>query len=206
MGIKPAQPCCKTVGIFCSADDRVSGRFKNIAYELGKRLREKNLAVITGGSNTGLMKDVVDGHAVAPCSAGVHGVMPKVLASYNACHTSIPENNFTWTENLHGRLAVFHERCSIIIVLPGGFGTLHELMDFLVHSQLGIVQVPIIVMNIGGFWNYQLKQFQVMIEQNCLSAKHLEFIKIVDTLEDCLHSIENVFLESGPKNFKYKCV
>lgn len=192
MKIVPAEISRKTVGIFCSADDKVPDEFKSVAYELGKKLREKDLGIVTGGSNTGLMKEVIDGYV--ELSSELHyacGVIPESFKSYDIQHRSIPEENLTWTESLHSRLAAFHEKCSVIVVLPGGFGTLHELMDFLVHNQLGLIQVPIIVVNVDGFWNDQFKQFEKMVEKNCLEIKHLSSINIIDTLEGCLEIIDN---------------
>lgn len=174
MQIKLTEKSQTVVGIFCSADDKVPAEFKAIAYELGKKLREKDLDIVTSASKTGLIREVARGYE---------------SISITTRHFFIPDDNPTWVENLYNRVAAFHERCSVIVVLPGGFGTLHELMDFLVHNQLGLIQVPIIVLNINGFWDGQFKQFEKMVEKSCLTAKHLSSINVVTTLEDCVAAI-----------------
>ncbi|MCE2716841.1 MAG: LOG family protein [Pseudomonadota bacterium] len=176
MKIETTEVSQKMVGIFCSADDKVPHEFKILAYELAKKLREKDLGIVTSASKTGLIREVARGYG---------------SISITTRHFFIPDDNPTWTENLYSRLSAFHERCSVIVVLPGGFGTLHELMDFLVHNQLGLIKVPIIVLNIDGFWDGQLKQFEKMVEKNCLAIKHLSFIKVVPTLEGCIAAIDN---------------
>lgn len=178
------------VAIFCSADDKVSERFKQVAYSLGKQLGSLHCGLITGGSKTGLMKEVVDGYAsTAQDLKQLYGVMPQVLMQYNVHHSAIPQENFTWTETMHARLATFHALADVIIILPGGFGTLHELMDFLVHNQFALCKKRIILLNPDGFWDNLLAQFHVMVEQKLLALKHLELLTLVSSEQACIEKL-----------------
>jgi uncharacterized protein (TIGR00730 family) len=169
----------RNVAIFCSADDKASEQFKQLAYTLGKRLGQEQFGLITGGSRTGLIKEVIDGYSQA-------AVMPQVLAKYNVHHTTISQENFTWTDTVYTRLEFFSIHADAVIVLPGGFGTLHELMDCLVHRQFGLNKKSLILFNSDGYWNFLLLQFQVMLEQQLLSPQHMTALSVATSLDECI--------------------
>ncbi len=180
------------VAVFCSADDKVSESFKILAHNLGKQLAKHNFGLITGGSRTGLMKEVVDGYTSGATSLeNLYGVMPQVLAEYNVHHPAIPQENLHWVKTLHIRLAKYHDLADIIIILPGGFGTLHELMDFLVHNQFALNVKPIILINSQGYWDNLLAQFQTMIKHKLLSPKHLTALSLVKSDDECIEKLIN---------------
>lgn len=180
------------VAVFCSADNKVSGAYKTMAYNLGKKLGSHNFGLVTGGSKTGLMKEVVDGYiSSAHTKKGLYGVMPHVLYSYNVHHEDILTENLLWVDTLHLRLARFAELAQTIIILPGGFGTLHELMDFLAHNQFALTSKPIILINYQGYWDNLLAQFKVMNEQQLLADKHLHAIHVVDSEDECMNILVN---------------
>jgi len=175
------------VAVFCGADDKVCDQFKAAAYNLGRQLGTNNFGLVTGGSRTGLMNEITNGYMSTLANPQhLHGVIPQVLAQYDIHHRSIPQENIRWTKTIHTRLATFHELTDAIIVLPGGFGTLHELMDFLVHRQFGLNKKPIILFNPNGFWNSLLMQFNIMIEQKLLSPKHMEVFAVVSCEDECI--------------------
>lgn len=180
------------VAVFCSADDKASLELKNLAYALGEQLGLNKFGLITGGSNTGLMKEVVDGYAKQDWSTqDVYGVLPRALEKYHVEHPSIPVANLYWVDTFNERLEKFHELADIIVVLPGGFGTLHELMDFLVHNQFGLDNKQIILVNKEKFWDDLLAQFKHMNEQKLLSDAHLHSVVIVESAEDCVKLLRN---------------
>ena len=184
MSIQAGQPM---VAVFCSADDNASDQFKILAHNLGKQLAGSHYGLITGGSRTGLMKEVTDGYvATAKDLKNLYGALPQVLASYNVQHTAIPTQNLLWTETLHTRLDIFNQRADIIIILPGGFGTLHELLDFLVINQFTPNKKPIIIINPDGYWDHLLQQFETMIKHKLLSKHHAAALITVSSERECL--------------------
>lgn len=129
------------VAVFCSADNKVADSFKLLAHNLGTLLGKHGFGLVTGGSQTGLMKEVTDGYcSTAQTLDYLYGIMPEALRPYNAQHKKIPENQLLWVDTMHNRLTAFHNASDAIIILPGGYGTLHELMDFLVHSQFELIK------------------------------------------------------------------
>lgn len=178
------------VAVFCSADDKVSDGFKEDARWLGSELAKNQFGLVTGGSKTGLMKEVVNGYVgVASSLTNLHGVLPQALASFDVQHPAIPTENLQWVDTIHIRLTAFHERADVIIALPGGFGTLHEILDFLVHKQFGLIQKKIILLNCDGFWNNLINQFQTMIEQNLLTEKALAGLEVFNSVQDCMNAL-----------------
>lgn len=178
------------IGVFCGADDNISTRFKEIAFSLGAFIAEKNYGLVTGGSKTGLMKEVVDGYVKQAASEHLYGIMPEVLKNYDVQHNKIPKDNLTWVKTLHERLLEFQDKIEIAVILPGGFGTLHELMDFLVHEQFGLIKKRLILFNIDHFWDPLLAQFKVMVETSALKQKHLDQLEVVSTVEELAKLLE----------------
>jgi len=178
------------VGVFCATDEQVPDIYKDEAYKLGSALYQAGHGLVTGGGNSGLMNAVVNGFAVHADTQHLRGVIPSVFKDYNVHHLKIPEGNLVWTDNIHQRLQTFHDRCETMVILPGGFGTLHELMDFIVPKQWGLHAKKIILLNIDHYWDYQLLQFKVMVEKNALKQKHLDLLYVVTSVEDCMEAIK----------------
>lgn len=180
------------VAVFCSADDKVSDRFKAVAYNLGVQLGKHNFGLITGGSCTGLMKEVTDGYVSSGASVqNLYGVLPVILKEYNVLHSAIAEGNVYWSQNMHERLATFHELADVVVVLPGGFGTLHECLDYMVNNQFALSKTPVILINLDGYWNNLLAQFNTMLQANSLTKKHLNALYVVASEAECLEILNS---------------
>jgi hypothetical protein len=178
------------VGVFCAADDQIPETYKQLTYELGRRLREAGLGLVTGGSNSGLMNVVVNGYADLDGAERLFGIIPSVFKSYNVHHPKIPKGHLIWVDGIYQRLQSFHDKCDTMVVLPGGFGTLHELMDFMVPKQWGMSDKKVILLNVDGYWDGLMHQFQVMVEKKALKQKHLDLLTVVSTVEECMHVIQ----------------
>ena len=113
----------------------------------------------------------------------MQGVIPSLFKNYNVHHPKIPELNLVWTETIHQRLQAFNERCDTLVVLPGGFGTLHELMDFIVPKQWGLTDKKIILLNSDHYWDHLLLQFKTMVEKNALKQRQLDLLVVVTNVQ-----------------------
>lgn len=179
------------VAVFCSGHQKPMPAFRATAYDLGQYLGFYNFGLVTGGGGTGLMEEVVNGYITTAASLQeLYGIflykhLLQVDGKYvltKGCHQAFLPERVVGVERLHQRLAVFHELADLVIVLPGGIATLHELIDFLVHSKTGRMETPIYLLNQDGFWNGLKKQF---LDINDLSvSSHLDYLIIVDTLEE----------------------
>lgn len=181
----------RAVCVFCGAGGKMSEANMQLAYTLGQELAKHSFNLVTGGANVGMMQKVVDGHAKfsAP-NLTRHGVMHEKFKPFKISHPLIPDNNITWAFDIHTRLSNFYAISDDIVVLPGGFGTLHELMDTLVHSQFGDITKRIFLVNTGGYWDALLEQFKVMVREGAVPQKHLDHLIVRNTIEDLIKSIK----------------
>lgn len=189
MDIQSLHSNIKYVGVFCSADDKIPEQYKQESFALGVALRKNNYPLVTGAGRTGLMNSVINGYTSLD-EGMVKGVLPLIFKEYDISHPKLSNANLVWTDNIHQRLQSFQDLCDTMIILPGGFGTLHELMDFLVSKQFGLTNKKIILFNIDHFWDSLLNQFKIMVKKNALPQKHLDFLNITTSISDCLESLK----------------
>ena len=180
-----------TVGVFCSANNNISQEYKTTAFHLGKRIGLHNYALVTGGSKTGLMKEVMDGYLSTAQDTSAYGILPSVLQSFDVDHPGIPADNLVWTDTIHQRLCHFHSLCDYAIIMPGGFGTLHELLDFLAHNQFGLITTTIIILNSNNFWSPLLRQLETMAQEHMVPQHHIDALHVGDSIDDCMAIIQS---------------
>ncbi len=145
--------------------------------------------VVTGGGNNGLMNYVNNGHADVLDGSKRYGVIPKIMRNLNVHHLKIAEKNLIWSDDVHSRIQKFYELSDNIVVLPGGFGTTHELMDCLVLSQFGVIKKHIYLLNIEGFWDALIAQFKHMVSNNVLQQKHLDHLNVATSLQELIQHL-----------------
>jgi uncharacterized protein (TIGR00730 family) len=175
--------------VYCGAGGKMSKEFKKIAHTLGFELAKNGFGLVTGGANVGMMKEVVDGHIEFDLNATRHGVLPSIFREFEIQHTGILPENMRWPEDVHSRLKTFYDLADDIVVLPGGFGTLHELMDCLVHIQFDLIQKRVFLLNFNHFWDGILQQFRVMVEQQAVQQKHVDNLVVVDSVADLIQKL-----------------
>jgi len=182
----------RTVCVFCGAGGKMSEVNMNNAFTLGQKLAENGFHLVTGGANVGMMKKVVDGHAdKSTLDLTRRGVMHEKFKPFKISHPLIPDNNITWACDIHTRLQEFYRISDDIVVLPGGFGTLHELMDVLVHSQFGVITKRILLINTNMYWSPLIEQFKVMVHEEALPQKHLDHLIVVNTIEEAIERLKS---------------
>ncbi len=138
-----------SVAVFCAAADGHDPIYRAAAEELGRALAARGLGLIYGGGKTGLMGAVAD----AAIGAGGHvvGVIPHVLVDLEVAHQGVTELHVTST--MHTRKAMMAERADAFVILPGGYGTLEEMFEVLAWQTLKIHSKPVVLLNVGGFYD-----------------------------------------------------
>lgn len=184
-------PPIKTICVFCSGDDKAPDEYKKLAYDIGANFAKHNLGLVTGGGKNGLMKHVNDGHAAISLSLARYGVIPYVFKEYNLQHENIHSETLHWVDTTYERLALMYELCDEIVVLPGGFGTLHELLDCLVHNQYGVIKKKVYLFNIANYWDAFVQQCKRMIADKILAQHHFEYIVLVNSLDELLEHVKS---------------
>jgi uncharacterized protein (TIGR00730 family) len=138
----------KTVCVYCGSGPGTNPRFVEAAIGLGKALAESGIRLVYGGGSIGLMGAVAT--SVLDHGGAVTGIIPSFLTSRENALTRVQE--MIVTPDMHERKRLMFERSDAFVALPGGIGTLEELVEQLTWQQLGRHSKPILLANIDGFW------------------------------------------------------
>jgi uncharacterized protein (TIGR00730 family) len=172
----------RNVAVFCASANGSKSVYKAAAEELGQALAARNIGLIYGGSNVGLMKAVAEGAMAA--NGTVIGVIPEVLVDLEVAHHGITELHVTST--MHTRKALMGEKADAFIALPGGFGTFEELFEVLAWHSLKIHAKPILLLNINGFYNKLLAFLDHCVDEGMLKPKTRDLLLVADCVEDAM--------------------
>src|SRR5258707_8068528 len=138
----------KTVCVYCGSGPGTNPRFIEAAIALGKTLAENGIRIVYGGGSIGLMGAVAT--SVLDHGGTVTGIIPDFLTSRENALKRVQE--MIVTPDMHERKRLMFERSDAFVALPGGIGTLEELVEQLTWQQLGRHSKPILLANIDGFW------------------------------------------------------
>jgi uncharacterized protein (TIGR00730 family) len=172
----------RNVAVFCASANGSKSVYKAAAEELGQALAARNIGLIYGGSNVGLMKAVAE--AAMAANGTVIGVIPEVLVDLEVAHHGITELHVTRT--MHTRKALMAEKADAFIALPGGFGTFEELFEVLAWHSLKIHAKPILLLNINGFYNKLLAFLDHCVTEGILKPKNRDLLLVADSVEDAM--------------------
>ena len=158
-----AASAIRNVAVFCASADGTDPVYRAVAEELGRKLAERKIGVVFGGSNVGLMNAVAQGALAA--GGRVVGVIPTVLVDLEVAHYGLTELHVV--DTMHTRKAMIGGRGDAFIVLPGGYGTLEEFFEALAWQTLKIHAKPVVVLNTNGFYNTLLSFWTSAWSREC---------------------------------------
>jgi len=172
----------RTICVYCGSGPGKNPAFVAAAREFGKILAENNIELVYGGGSIGLMGELAK--SVLQHGGKVTGIIPEFLIERERMLQQAQE--LVITKDMHERKRIMFERSDAFVALPGGAGTLEELVEQLTWAQLGQHKKPILAANIEGFW-----------DPLCALLEHmqaLEFIRpglavkllVAETVEDIL--------------------
>jgi uncharacterized protein (TIGR00730 family) len=138
----------KTLCVYCGSGPGTNPRFIEAAIALGRALAENGIRLVYGGGSIGLMGALAT--SVLDHGGAVTGIIPEFLTSRENALTRVQE--MIVTPDMHERKRLMFERSDAFVALPGGIGTLEELVEQMTWQQLGRHSKPILIANIDGFW------------------------------------------------------
>jgi uncharacterized protein (TIGR00730 family) len=138
----------KTVCVYCGSGPGTNPHFVEAAVELGKTFAENGIRLVYGGGSLGLMGAVAK--STLDHGGTVTGIIPDFLRARENALTRVQE--MIVTPDMHERKRLMFERSDAFVALPGGIGTLEELVEQLTWQQLGRHSKPVLLANIDGFW------------------------------------------------------
>jgi uncharacterized protein (TIGR00730 family) len=145
----------KSIAVYCAASPGNKTIYRDAAIALGREIGRRNFRLIYGGGAVGLMGVVAD--AALEAGAQVIGVLPKSLLHKEIGHKGLTE--LLIVDSLHERKAAMADRSDAFVALPGGFGTYDEFCEMVTWSQIGLHAKPCGLLNIEGFYDPLLAQF-----------------------------------------------
>ena len=169
----------QSLAVFCGSKSGNNPLYCTHAKELGFLLAERNITLIYGGGNKGMMGAVAN--AVLEKGGKVIGIMPKILAGIEHSHTGLTE--MIEVEDMHTRKKMLYDKCDAAIILPGGYGTMDEFFEMLTWNQLNIHNKNIYVLNTDGFYTHLISFLEKMEEDNFLYHKIIDRIIVVSAPE-----------------------
>jgi len=172
----------KSVAVFCGSKPGNNPMFLEHAKELGYILVQKNIVVVYGGANKGIMGALAN--AVLEKNGKIIGVMPKVLIGWEHQHMGLTELHEV--TDMHVRKAMLYEKCDAAIILAGGYGTMDELFEMLTWNQLNIHDKKIFILNTSGFYDHLIMHLKKMEEEHFLYDNILERITIISSPQELI--------------------
>ena len=167
----------RRICVFCGAAAGNDPRYAAAAGDLGRALAARSIELVTGGGKVGLMGVVAD--ATLAAGGRVIGIIPRFLEEREVAHRGLTELHVV--ESLHERKALMHQLSDGFIVLPGGFGTLDELMESVTWAQLGLHAKPIGIVNVAGYFDELLAFVEGAQEAGFIPAAHGEILSSATT-------------------------
>ncbi|MEO6538092.1 MAG: TIGR00730 family Rossman fold protein [Ferruginibacter sp.] len=154
----------KAIAVFCGSKTGNNILFEQHATALGHLLSRKNITLVYGGGNKGLMAAIAN--AAMQNNGQVIGIIPKLLTDWEHQHDGLTE--LTIVDNMHTRKQMIYDKCDAAIILPGGYGTMDEVFEMLTWNQLNIHNKKIFFLNSGGFYTYLIAHIKIMHDENFL--------------------------------------
>ena len=153
-----------SIAVFCGSKSGANSVYEAHAHALGKIMAERNIKLVYGGGNKGLMGAVAN--AVMENGGHVIGVIPKILMEWEHQHDGITDLRVV--EDMHVRKKMLYELCDAAIILPGGNGTLDELFEMLTWNTLNIHNKKIILLNSAGYYDHLVAHIEKMAGEGFL--------------------------------------
>lgn len=177
----------KRITVFCGSSSGTEEIFTSKAILLGQTLAKRNIELVYGGANVGLMGAVAD--SVLNNGGKAIGVLPNFLRSKEIAHKQLTE--LILVDTMHERKTKMNDLCDGVIALPGGFGTLDELFEMLTWGQLGLHKKPIAILNVDGYFDALIVFTQTMVDKGLLKEVNQQMLLVSDSINDLLDKMEN---------------
>ncbi|KAJ2493354.1 hypothetical protein IWW37_000638 [Coemansia sp. RSA 2050] len=186
------------VCVFCASSDSPNTVYNEAADALGRELVQAGYGLVYGGGGHGLMGRVARG--VFENNGSVLGIIPHSLTKYEG---SIEIGRTILVDSMHQRKQLMNEHAMAFIALPGGFGTLEELLEVTTWSMLCIHSKPIIVLNTNGYYNALSDMIDKAIEAGFVKSSSKDVIVMCDTPQEAIAAIKSYTVPTARYNLTW---
>jgi len=171
--------------VYCASSPKVDDEYLHAAERLAIAFVEAGVSVVYGGGSSGLMGTLAD--TVIARGGRIKGIMPKFMNDVEWAHKKVID--FEFTETMHDRKAKLLEETDGVVALPGGTGTLEELLEAITLKRLGLFTKPIIIVNTKGFYDPLQHMLDRCIAEKFMHPRNRSIWRFVETPEEVLPAI-----------------
>jgi uncharacterized protein (TIGR00730 family) len=181
----------KSICVYCGSNAGADPRYRESAEALGRAMAAASVRLVYGGGSVGLMGIVA--RAVLAHGGKVTGVIPQFLKDRELMLKEV--SDLVVTADMHERKRIMFERSDAFVALPGGIGTLEEVVEMMTWAQLDQHEKPILIANINGFWDALVELFQRMTDDGFLHkaflGDHVDLpVRFCDTVEAIIPTLQ----------------
>jgi uncharacterized protein (TIGR00730 family) len=177
-----------SICVFCGANPGEDPAFVDAADALGTAIAAGGHELVYGGGRVGLMGVLAD--AVLAGGGGVVGFIPRALVDREIAHHGLTE--LVITESMHTRKAAMCDRADGFVALPGGYGTLDEVLEILTWNQLGTIAKPVAFLDVGGYYDSLFRFLDDSVQAGLIKPAHRALAQRAATVAEAIE------LATGP--------
>lgn len=177
-----------SVCVYRASSTKIDPVYFDTAYELGTLLGQQHIRLINGAGNMGLMSAVSD--AALAAGGEVTGVIPRFMVEQGWHHTGL--TRLVEVESMHERKKMMADLSDAVIALPGGCGTLEELLEIITWKQLGLYLNPVVILNVKGYFDPLLAMLQRAVEENFMRTQHGSIWHVAKTVREAVELVHTV--------------
>ncbi len=166
----------KRVSVFCASSNKIDNIYFDAARKLGLALTEHGISANYGGGGVGLMGALAD--TMMEAGGSIRGIIPQFMVDQGWNHPLVKD--MLIVKDMHERKKRLTENIDAFIALPGGVGTLEELLEMMTHKQLGQVLAPIIIINTNQFFDPFLDMLRKMVEEKFMREIHQDIWQVIE--------------------------
>ena len=170
------------VAVYCGSRLGNDAVYEQAAKDLGQALANNGLGLVYGGASIGLMGAVAD--SVIAGGAQAVGVIPTFMLDHEIAHDNLTLLHLT--DTMHTRKAIMAEYADAFITLPGGLGTLEEIMEIATWRQLYQHEKPMIILNINGFYDRLIEHLKFTAEQGFMKPEDLSRLVVCNDIQSAI--------------------
>lgn len=171
-----------SVCVFCASSTKIDEAYFDAAKQLGRLLGERRVRLINGAGSIGLMRAVSD--SALEAGGEVTGVIPNFMVDEGWHHEGLTE--LLKVDTMHARKQMMADLSDAVIALPGGCGTLEELLEVITWKQLGIYLKPIIILNINNYYNPLFEMLAKAVEEKFMRPQHADIWRIAGSPQEAI--------------------
>ena len=181
------------VAVYCGSRLGNNEVYEQSARELGRELADNGMGLVYGGASIGLMGAVAD--EVIQGGAQAVGVIPTFMLKHEIAHEQLTRLHLT--DTMHTRKTVMAEYADAFITLPGGLGTLEEIMEIATWRQLYQHEKPMIILNINGFYDHMIEHLKYTADQGFMKQEDLDRLVVCNTIGEAIELLKTVVTIEG---------